>query len=184
MATSKSLSWNDRLAIIEHFKPSDEQVVATMGVTQDELDTARDLKGSGIMVPTPDLDLDSYSTMFGGSKTVTSVVKPSTATPSKGTTVTSTKKTPATKGSAQTATKPVKVAKKRGRKGDNITTAFTAIPRTAVPALQFATDNKISLAVLRQSKRFDTAPNLGSVRVKIDKTTKTLMVWRDEPEKD
>ena len=180
MAQSKSLSWNDRLAIIEHFKPSDEKVVEVMGVTQDELDTARDLKGSGVMVPTPDLDLDSYSTMFGGK--ATSTVKPTTA--SKATAVTSTKKTPTAKGAAQTATKPVKIPKKRGRKGDKISVAFGAIPTTAVPAEKFATDNNVSLAVLRQSKRFDTAPQLGNVRVKKDKVSKTLMIWRDEPDKD
>lgn len=175
MAQSKSLSWNDRLAIIEYFKPTDTEIVKIMGVTQDELNTARDLKGSGVMVPTPDLDFESYSKLFGGRA-------PAVSRPTKKSTATSTTKTKTT-GVAQTATKPVKVPKKRGRKGDKISIAFGAIPTTPTPADQFASDNKVSLAVLRQSKRFDTSPTLGNVRVKKDKTTKTLMIWRDDPSK-
>lgn len=169
MATSKSLSWNDRIAIIERFKPTDSEIIKEMGVTQDELDTARVLQNTGIVVPTPDLDLDSYATMFGG---IASVIKPTTKKPASTTVATP----------AQTANKSIKLPQKRGRKGDKISIAFNAIPTTPISADQFATDNGVSLAVLRQSKRFDPAPELGNVRVKKNKSTKTLEIWREDPE--
>lgn len=178
MTQSKSLSWNDRLAIIDHYNPKDSEVIAVMGVTQDELDTARDMRNSGIMKPTPDLDLESYASMFGGdNKSVTKPAKKTAAT------TTSTKTTKAKKTTTpQTANKPVKVPKKRGRKGDKISVAFNAIPTTATPVEKFAQDNNVSVAVLRQSKRFDPAPHLGNVKVKKNKTTKVLEIWREAPD--
>ena len=154
--TSKSLSWNDRIAIIEALKPTDTEIINNMGVTQDELDTARELRNSGVVIPTPDLDMSAYATIFGGPA---SIVKPSTKTPAASTTT----------KPAQTANKSIKLPKKRGRKGNNISIAFNAIPATPVSADQFASDNGVSLAVLRQSKRFDSAPELGNVRVKKNK---------------
>lgn len=168
--TSKSLSWNDRIAIIESLKPTDTEIINNMGVTQDELDTARMLRNSGTIIPTPDLDMAAYATIFGG---VPSVVKPTT----KNTTSSAT----AVAKSAQTANKSIKLPKKRGRKGNNIAIAFKAIPTTPISADQFASDNGVSLAVLRQSSRFDPAPDLGNVRVKKNKNTKVLEIWRDEP---
>lgn len=170
MATPKSLTWNDRIAIIERFLPTDTEIINAMGVTQDELDTARQLRNSGVVVPTPDLDLDSYSMIFGG---IPSVVKPTTKKPAVSTTAVN---------PAQTANKSIKVPQKRGRKGEKILLAFTAIPKTPIAADQFATDHGVSLAVLRQSKRFDGAPELGAVKVKKNKTSKVLEIWREEPD--
>lgn len=172
MSNSKSLSWNDRFALIDHYELTDDQVIQAMGVTQDQLDTARDLRGSGHFTPTPNLDVNSYAKMFG--VTVPKATKPASAT-----SVTKPSKT--VTPAPQTASQPVRVPKKRGRKGDKISKAFSSIPTTAVPAEQFASDNNVSLAVLRQSKRFDTHPQLGTVHVKKDRQTKTLMIWREDP---
>ena len=174
---SKSLSWCDRFALIDHYQPSDDDIISIMGVTKDQLDTARELRATGTIVATPNLDVDSYGKMFGA--TVPAVSKPAT-TKSSATSVT--KPVPATTGGApQTASPAPRVPKKRGRKGTNISNAFSNIPTTAVSAEQFASDNNVSLAVLRQSRRFDTCPQNGTVHVKKDKQTKTLMIWRDAP---
>ena len=160
-----SLNWNDRLALIKKYSPSDDAICTAFGVTSDELQTARDMEAAGTFIATADLDVDSYADLFGGIKAakgddVESITKPETGQP------------------AQTSTKKTTAPKKRGRKGDNIVKAFTAIPAVATSAEDFASTHGVSLAVLRQSKRFDNT-GLGTVRVKKDKETKQLMIWRE-----
>lgn len=171
MSKSKSLGWNDRLALINHFKPTDKQACSTFGVSQEELNTARDLMAAGTFRPTPDIDFKSYESMFASdSTTSTKTEKKSGAT--------STKKPDGGDNKPVTATKKTKEPKKRGRKGDKIANAFAAIPTTPTPAEDFAQKHGVSLAVLRQSKRFDKHPDLGNVKVKKDKETKQLMISR------
>ncbi len=169
MTTTKTLTWNDRIAIIERFKPTDTEIKQHFGVTQNELDTARELRNTGVVVPTSDIDFSAYSPMFS--------MASSDHKQSKKSTVSSTTK-PTT--SAETASKSIKLPKKRGRQSNNIVTAFTLIPSTPTSAIQFAEDNNVSLNVLRQSRRFDVSPDLGAVHVKKDKETSQLMVWRDD----
>ena len=165
MSKSKSLSWCDRLALINHYKPTDEQAIKILSVTQDQLDTARDLSVTGAIVPTPNLDVDSYCKMFGVVKpavvksTTTSIVKPTGQAP-------------------QTASKVSRPPRKRGRKGTHIADAFANIPETPVSVEQYAVENKISIAVLRQSKRFNKFPEQGEVHVAKNKTTKVLEIWK------
>jgi hypothetical protein len=163
-----SLSWNDRLALIKAYNPSDTTICNALGVTQDELNTARDLEIAGTFVATPDIDVESYGELFGdesivapGKSAPESIVKPTDAG-----------------APAATATKKTTAPKKRGRKGENIAKAFSAIPTTPTSAEAFASTHSVSLAVLRQSKRFDRT-GLGTVRVKKDKATKELMIWRE-----
>lgn len=192
MSNSKTLSWNDRFALLDHFKPSDADACSAFGVTQSELDTARDMRTAGAFTASPDVDVASYSTMFGiqaAPKTASASTSSTSATPSKSsTTTTKAKKSGATSitktgksGGAkpETATKKVKEPKKRGRKGDKIANAFAAIPASPTPVEAFASSNNVSLAVLRQSKRFDPNPDLGTVHVKKDKESGTLMIWRE-----
>lgn len=79
-----------------------------------------------------------------------------------------------------------KQQKRRGRKGSKIENAFKAIPVEPIPAEQFASEHNVSLAVLRQSKRFDTVSE-GTVHIRKvptgkmdanDKKIKQLMIWR------
>lgn len=173
-----SLSWNDRLALIKHYNPSDSAICSALGVSTDELQTARDLENAGTFMPTPDLDVDAYSKLFGDS----SIVAPKTEAK------TESFVKPTSTGSGQppaTATKKVATPKKRGRKGDKIEKAFLSIPTTPVSAEQYAQDNGISLHVLRQVKRFtekkpEVFKELGNVHVKKDKKSKTLMVWQEK----
>lgn len=173
----KTLSWNDRLTLINHYKPTDTVATQTFGISQSELDVARTQLKAGVFSLSDDLDVDSYGHLFASVTPTTD--GDSTVTSTKSTTR-RTGSTSTTKGTApETATKVVREAKKRGRKGDKILKAFTSIPATPVAAEEFAKSHGVSIAVLRQSKRFDTTKTSGTVRVKKDKGTKTLMIWRE-----
>ena len=170
-----SLGWSQRFALIDRYTPSDAQICQAFGVSSDELSTARDLRASGTFAPDATLPVDDYAEVFGGEVTTAST-KPSARKGSK-------KATSHSKGSKNaapaTATKATKSPKKRGRQGSKIVNAFKAIPATPVAAETFATDHGISLAVLRQSKRFDKTGLDGAVRVKKDRESGTLMIWRE-----
>jgi hypothetical protein len=170
---------------MEHFNPPDAEITKAFNVTQDELDTARQLQQMGTFTPTPNLDFDAYANKFSTQHIDdTSNEKPSTATSFKspigiGVDIlnrTSIQK-PKSNKTPQTATK---TPGKRGRKGNNIATAFGAIPSTPVAIEQFASEHNVSIAVLRQSRRFDRFPETGKVYVRKDKTSGNLMVWRGE----
>lgn len=166
---STSLSWNDRLALINAYKPSDAVICSALSITQDELHTARGMEANGHFVATKDLDVSAYSDLFKED----SISVPKTSIDG-----TDSISVPTSSQPPATATKTVTLPKKRGRKGDNILKAFSAIPETPTGALPFATQHSVSLAVLRQALRFDKT-DLGKVRVKKDKISKELMIWRE-----
>jgi hypothetical protein len=176
MTTKTKLSWSDRFALIDHYKPTDERITTAFGVTQAELDTARTMRSDGTFTASKDLDVGSYDTVFSDSapatvaETVTSTKKPSKAAAK-----TSTK----TESAPETATKKTSPPKKRGRKGTKIHEAFRSIPTSPTSVDDFAKKYGISIPVLRQSKRFDTARELGTVRVKRNKTNGLLEIWRE-----
>jgi hypothetical protein len=88
----------------------------------------------------------------------------------------------------ETATKKVvvKVNQKRGRKGNKITSAFLAVTNEPIAVDRFVMQHGVSLAVLRQSKRFieqmseEDVAKVGKIVVKQNKETKTLMIWRED----
>ena len=168
---STSLSWSDRLALIKAYKPSDETICRALNVTPDELNTAREMEANGHFVATKDLDVAAYNTLFQ---------EDSITIPKSSTGGSESISTPTSSQPPATATKIISVPKKRGRKGDNILRAFSAIPETPTGAIPFATQHSVSLAVLRQAKRFDKTSDVGTVRVKKDKATKELMIWREK----
>ena len=177
---TNALSWSDRFALIDKYKPSDEVICEKLDVSQDELDTARDLRRAGNFKAKVEINVGNYAKMLSGStKPVT--VKTENAT-SHAKPVTKTKAKTPVASTPTTATKPVRELKKRGRKGSKIANAFVAVPREAVSAESFIAEHNVSLAVLRQARRFDKSGLNGSVCVKQDKVTKTLMVWRAVPE--
>jgi hypothetical protein len=175
------LNWSDRLTLIDHFTPTDTQVCSVFGVTQGELDTARTLRTSGTFAPNPTLDVGKYSSYFKtpGASAPTQTVH---ATPSALKATSKVTTTVHTK--PETATKKAKVPQKRGRKGNRIELAFRSVTETPVPVETFMKQHNVSLAVLRQSKRFiegfgpTIATQIGIIDVRQDKTTKQLMVSR------
>jgi len=161
MTIPKMLTWNDRFALIDEFKPTDNNIVVLFGITTNELSAARNMRQVGILLPTKYLDYESYASAFSSNETQEKKIMTTQA---------------AENAQPQTATKKVL---KRGRKGNNIVTAFASVPHAPVNAEAFATKYKVSMAVLRQSKRFDKAGLPGAIKVKKDKTTGTLMIWRE-----
>lgn len=200
MTTKSKFSWAERFALIDHYKPSDDQICTALHVSPGELETARQLRANQSIIPSKDIDVSAYSDLFAdGSPTPSSVT--STKKPVKAVAKTSTKlssdddddteveegvegeETEATASSPETATKKSVAAapKKRGRKGTKITQAFMAIPYEPTPVQAFAEKFEVSVPVLRQSKRFDTSPEKGPVRVKLNKATNILEIWREAP---
>ena len=172
------LSWADRFALIDSYQPSDAAIMETFNLTNDELATARQLRASGTFSASKTLDVSSYGGIFVGSApaTPTNVVVTTPAT-NKGNTATAHSK-------PESASKKTKVPQKRGRKGDKIAIALMSPPLTPVPVDTFMAKHSVSLAVLRQAKRFvekmdaETQAKIGKVNVKQDKTTKQLMIWK------
>lgn len=167
MKKASNLSWPDRLALVNAHTPTDTKACEVLGVSNDELRTARELEKAGSIIASTDLDTDTYASLFEDS------IKNPRTKPSQQS---------ITRGDAGSqrplsATKVVREPKKRGRKGDNIAKAFAAIPTTPTNVETFAAAHGVSVAVLRQSKRFDTT-GTGTVTVKKDKDSGELRICR------
>jgi len=171
MAKLNELSWGERFAVIAKLNPTDEQIQAALGIDADELAMARELLSKGTFAIDQTINPDLYADAFG----TVAVAKTEEVE------VTTKKVTTAKRvrnvAPPATATKPVKVAKKRGRKGTKIALAFAAIDTTPVAAEVFASQHGVSLNVLRQAKRFDQTGIAGRVHVK--KVNNVLSVYRE-----
>lgn len=195
---SKIMSWADRFALIDHYKPSDEAICSAFRLSMDELDTARQLRKQGTFTANAHLDVGKYAAIFNNSTnavaTPGSIPTPTVTVPNPTATVRPivpdipTKTGTATMhGLPESASRKPKVPQKRGRKGDKISKALQAVPTAPMSVDAFIKEHGVSLAVLRQSKRFiekmDTtvASQIGTVHVRQDKTTKQLMIWRETP---
>lgn len=177
---SKPKQWNERLALIDYYKPSDEQIITAFGINKAELDTARQLVRVGTLVPSSTYDAANVENPFIAtseqSETVTSTATKTVKTPTK----TSIKADGEASSPPESATQKAVEKRKRGRKGTKISQAFAAIPATPVSVDDFAAQFGVSIPVLRQSKRFDTSPDLGRVVVKVDKDSGKLQIWREK----
>ena len=171
--STTTLSWQDRFALMQHYNPTDEQVCTAFGLTPAELDTARHLLASGMFKASTKLDVTQYAGVFTGD---TSMLAPSTS-PKVGRSTTFTR--------PESATRAPRIPQKRGRKGDKIQQALMAVPTVQVPVETFMLEHGVSLAVLRQSKRFlqklDPAvvKQIGRINVRQDKGSRQLMIWRE-----
>lgn len=153
--TLGQLSWGQRFSLIDAYHLSAAVACETMGVTEDELNTALELKDKGIFKIDNVMDTAPFGELFGAEPAARKIVKPSG---------------PSTKRLAE--------PKKRGRKGDKITNAFLAVPVTPTPIEDFMSTHGVSLAVLRQAKRFDTT-DLAEVRpVRVKKVGGVLTICR------
>jgi hypothetical protein len=170
MKNVKNLQWQDRLALMNHYSPSIDTAAKIFSVQPQEIRVAQDLQVQGTIVASADLDVSQFASLFGD-VTIKAPVKTAAS-------LTSVVRDSSKGQPPMTATKKTTAPKKRGRKGNNIAAAFTAIPTTPTPVEAFATQYGVSIAVLRQSKRFD-ATGGPTVRVKKNKTTKQLEIWRE-----
>jgi len=178
--TTAHLSWADRFALVDHYQPSDTAICETFNLTKDELATARQLRSAGTFTASKTLDVASYAGIFSNSPAPTQQTTVNPAAPKAQTTTVHSKPESATKRA-----KAVKVPQKRGRKGDKITNALLSAPTVPTPVEGFMKQYGVSLAVLRQAKRFiekmdaETQAKVGQVVVKQDKATKQLMIWKN-----
>lgn len=182
---NKITSWNDRFALIDAHKPSTASICEAFGVTTREFEVAQKLRSAGTFSPTLDLDVEAFSDFFPDvDAEIESAVTTTTAMAAL-----TTKKQPTIHSNKppETATKKVvlKTPQKRGRKGNKITQALRAVTTTPVLISDFIKEHGVSVAVLRQSKRFiETLPveeqsGFTRINVKQDRTTKELMIWCD-----
>lgn len=169
MSNKPQISWTDRFALIDHYSPADKQICKSFQVTQNELDTARKMRSAGTFSTSKNLDVSKYSNFF----------VPVDSTKPLGDNTT-------THIRPESASKKETSPQKRGRKGNNIQAALNAVPAIPVDVNLFMQQHNVSLAVLRQSKRFlekmdaTMSKKIGHVNVKKDKTTKSLMIWRSD----
>lgn len=201
---SRSLSWGERFALIDHYGPTDAQICAAFNVTPDELDTARELRSGGTFRPSTRIDVKAYAGLFStvnltATRTDLPCVSVHTRAPSPTAAAeyavqerqlkvpAATHHKPASKPNTgsrpahSASPPPPKEPGRRGRKGNNIAVAFEHIPYDPVLVTEFSSQYNVSLAVLRQSRRFDPKPSLGTVCVRTNKETGLLMVWRERP---
>lgn len=163
------LSWADRFGIIAKMEeqPTDADVCRVFKVSQDELDTARQCLNEGIFRINTNVNHQFYELFFKGEtpefpKTVQRVrVLP----------------LPVDNEERRLFASQNKVVRPRGRKSNNIDLAFKSIPTAPMDVNTFIEKYRISLAVLRQHKRFDKYP--GTVFVRKNKETGVTEVWRE-----
>ena len=183
-----SLSWNDRFALLDYYLPSDAQACVAFGLTQDELDTARDLRNAGTFKSSSNIDYSQFDGIFNVvvPEVHVPVVAPIRPTATKPAIVSRPQPTATVHAKPESATRRVREPQKRGRKGDKITKALQSVPTTPMSVDAFIAEHGVSLAVLRQSKRFiegmdaATAQSIGRVNVRQDKATRQLMIWREQ----
>lgn len=168
MKLQSDIGWGERFALIDHFNLSDQQAIEAFDITNDELSVARDLQSAGSIQIATDLNFDKYIEALS----VIEPTKPAEPTePTEPEPIT-------TKPEKKVKAKPTST-QKRGRKGTKIVDAFRAVPTQPMPVEEFVALHEVSLPVLRQYKRFDKTGLPGTVRVRKDKETSILMVWRD-----
>jgi len=149
-----NLSWGQRLALIEKYELNDNAVVEKLGVSAEQLKIAKEQLSKGVFSIDTTFNTAQFAEVFNPSaKKESSVTKHKVTTTVDG------------------------APRKRGRQGSKIMTAFKAIGDTPMSADAFMKQHNVSLAVLRQSKRFDKTGLPGTVHVK--KKDGTLMVWRE-----
>lgn len=174
------LSWSDRFSIIavatQQMPEIDNSIICKVfGVDDEELAIASECFADGIFKPNPNIDAEFYLPFFKGE------TPEFPDTPSRVRTLPEVVSKAIDPAERQLfANKP---KQRTGRKGSNISRAFSAIPTEPVPAEEFAAKHRVSMAVLRQYKRFDKAGR-GQVNVRKDKATGVIMIWREETVQD
>lgn len=169
MKQLSKLSWVDRFSIIDHLNPTDDAICEVFGVSAYELQAAREVRSHGHLRMASTVNPRSFEEMFMSKKKATEsatvITNPAAVT----------------KEAPETISKEADGAKaKTGPKTSKIHTAFSNIPGTPTPAEAFSKQYGVSIAVLRQHKRFDSTGQTGRVNVRKDKASGSLMVWRGE----
>ena len=169
------LSWSDRFGIlakaIGHYPDiTESDICEIFRVDVDELSIARECLNDGVFKSNLTIDADFYLPYFRGEVPEFAQVDARVRTLPE---IVSKAIDPADRQLFANRPKP-----RTGRRGNNISRAFAAIPHEAVPAEEFAKKHRVSMAVLRQYKRFDKL-HTGQVNVRKDKESGLIMIWRE-----
>lgn len=190
----KITSWNDRFALIDAFKPGTAAICKKFNIKPQELNTAVALRNAGTFSPTLNLDMSKFDNFFPDElnfddEQILTIQRSDAAINKIRTVVNPVGEHATVHAMPETATKRTAVKEppqKRGRKGNKIVEALKAVTNEPVPVEAFALAHDVSVAVLRQAKRFTEGlssteiEQIGTVIVKQDKATKTLMIWRQD----
>jgi hypothetical protein len=147
MKLSSTLSWADKLVLVQQYELTEVEACAAFGVSKQELVVAKNLQAKGVFTINETLNTAIYSDYFVKLRS----------------------------GELETSEKTFKP---KGARTSKITQAFEAITNTPQKVDAIIEQYGVSLAVLRQSKRFDKG-NVGQIHIRKDKETNDLMVWRD-----
>ena len=187
-----TLKWPERFALIERYKPTDTAIRLAFGISQSELDVARNLLLNGTFKINPNFDVEAHSSIFSGAGSITS--KPATASASVTTSGTRIVRSNTTVHDAgrtmlreaqQRPESARRTVPERSGRSCRIITAFHQVPEVPTPALAFCEQHNISIHVARQSKRFlekqpaDVIAQIGTIHVRQQRETKCLMIWRE-----
>lgn len=157
MQNIRTLSWSERLAFIERYQPSVDQITKTFHITSDEVSNAFSLRDQKVFNADPSVDVDKIGNIFSAPKESIELFR--------------------------RAYKRTKQTTRRGPKSNNIQRAFNNVTEEPTNAYDFIAKYDISLPVLRQSKRFDKTGKIRDIIVKqiLNPLTnkKELMVWRE-----
>jgi hypothetical protein len=191
----KDMSWNDKFALIDRHNPSDEMICMVFGITLNELNKARELRKAGTFEASGEFDHQAVVDIFSSSidfqlptlNGEESLLGIQPMNPLTGQIFTLRHLYDADQP-AESATKKLTITppQKRGRKGDKIAIALSQVSTIPEPVEQFIVKHGVSLAVLRQAKRFISAmapaeaSAIGKVVVKQDKNSRVLMIWRED----
>lgn len=166
------LSWADRFGILENLTipVTDEDICRVFQVNTQELTVARELRSDGVLRTNPRINHAFYELFFKGeTPEFPAATQRVRVLP-----------TPPDMEERRLYASQNKVERPKGRKSNNIDMAFRAIPTVATDVEAFANKNRVSIAVLRQHKRFDKYP--GTVFVRKNKQTGVTEIWREMPD--
>ena len=163
-----NLNWPQRFAVIEHFRPTEEQICNAFGISAEEFGVVRQMKATGVFAaPEKTFDASKHGEVFGVKRVVKGPINTTTH-----------------KRVVQRVQRANSAPAKRGRQSNKIQTALMQVPDTPVSAEEFSKKHDVSVAVLRQAKRFiekmspEDQKAVGTVYVRQDKESKQLMIWR------
>lgn len=166
------LSWADRFGIMSKMSevPSDDELCRVFRVDPNELRLARICLRDKVFRVNTKIDHSLYESVFKGEEV---------QFPTFGTTRTRTYPEFNEADRVLFASKrEEQKSKQKVRRTNNIDLAFKNIPTDPTPVEVYAEQHRVSVAVLRQHKRFDKFQT-GVVYVKKNKETGVVEIWRE-----
>lgn len=166
------LSWADRFGILHKMPqlPTDDEICRVFRVDYNELHLARICLRDRVFRVNTQINSELYERLFNGEE-VEFPPFPSQRT----------RTYPEFNEEDRVlfaSRREEKKAKQKVRRSNNIDIAFKNVPTVPTPVEPFAEKYRVSVAVLRQHKRFDKVQT-GPVFVRKNKETGVIEIWRD-----